>query len=284
VNTARDTLLPKSDEQAALAAREGLNNARSYVEGRLAALVDKGLPDVEPDLSALIAADERARKIATEMTDRSGRARSAMDDLKEALEGIDHVDAGTVDLRRRADLTQRAQLVCRGQVAPKVSLRRWVLGRELERVVDAASQHRSKMTGGRYTLRRVADSVGGNSAKLLDLEVHDAHTGRPRKPNSLSGGEQFQASLTLALGLADVVSRGGAGNGRKIEALFVDEGFGSLDPRALDDAIETLHSLQETGRMVGAITHVEAMKERLHAGIVVTRLPDGRGSTLTVLP
>jgi exonuclease SbcC len=66
--------------------------------------------------------------------------------------------------------------------------------------------------------------------------------------------------------------------------LFVDEGFGSLDPRALDDAIETLHQLQSTGRMVGAITHVEAMKERLHTGIVVSRLPDGRGSTLTVIP
>jgi exonuclease SbcC len=114
--------------------------------------------------------------------------------------------------------------------------------------------------------------------------VLDAHTGRARSPRTLSGGEQFQASLALALGLADVVSQGGSGSGRRIEALFVDEGFGSLDPRALDDAIETLHQLHASGRMVGAITHVEAMKERLHPGIVVTRLPDGKGSTLRVNP
>jgi DNA repair protein SbcC/Rad50 len=277
-------LLHESDELNALEAQEKLKQARSHLEGRLVVLDDEGLPEVEPDISDLEAKAAEAGKIATAISERGTRARSALEEFRMAIEKIGALDAGTGDLRRRADLTQRAQLVCRGQVAPKVSLRRWVLGRELERVVDAASQHLTQMSGGRYTLRRVTDSVGGNSAKGLDLEVLDAHTGRARKPNSLSGGEQFQASLSLALGLADVVSRGGAGNGRKIEALFVDEGFGSLDPRALDDAIETLHQLQATGRMVGAITHVDAMKERLHAGIVVTRLPDGHGSTLTVNP
>ncbi len=140
------------------------------------------------------------------------------------------------------------------------------------------------MTAGRYRILRVREGAGRQGPKGLDLEVLDAHTGRARRPNSLSGGEQFQASLALALGLADVVSQGAAGSGHRIGALFIDEGFGSLDPRSLDDAIETLHQLQATGRMVGAITHVEAMKERLHPGIVVSRLPDGRGSTLRVNP
>ena len=74
------------------------------------------------------------------------------------------------------------------------------------------------------------------------------------------------------------------GSGHRIEALFIDGGFGSLDPRALDDAIETLHQLQSTGRTIGAITHVEAMKERLHPGIIVKRHPSGKGSVLTVHP
>ena len=103
-------------------------------------------------------------------------------------------------------------------------------------------------------------------------------------PASLSGGEQFQASLALALGLADVLSRAGSTRSHGPEALFIDEGFGSLDQAALDEAIGTLHGLQEQGRMVGVITHVEAMKERLHPGIVVKRRADGRGSELTVNP
>jgi DNA repair protein SbcC/Rad50 len=114
--------------------------------------------------------------------------------------------------------------------------------------------------------------------------VFDSNTGRARDTASLSGGEQFQASLALALGLADVISQGGTGSGKLFEALFVDEGFGSLDPKALDQAIEALLMIQQGGRMVGAITHVEAMKERLHPGIEVRPNEDGRGSTLTVNP
>jgi exonuclease SbcC len=139
------------------------------------------------------------------------------------------------------------------------------------------------MTNGRYTIRRAGDKKGGGK-KGLDLTVEDAHTGRNRVPASLSGGEQFQASLALALGLADVLSRAGSTRSHGPEALFIDEGFGSLDQAALDEAIGTLHGLQEQGRMVGVITHVEAMKERLHPGIVVKRRADGRGSELTVNP
>ena len=284
VDTALGLVVDERSETAAIVARDELTASRTRLDGQLAEVRAQGVPDTEPDIEPLRATAEQAKAESTTATARRDKAGWSADELAEALAGIDELDAGSADLRRRAELTQRAQLVCRGQVAPKVSLRRWVLGRELERVTEAASVHLGQMTGGRYTIRRMAAPTGGNAAKGLDLEILDAHTGRPRRPNSLSGGEQFQASLALALGLADVVSRGGAGSGRRIEALFIDEGFGSLDPRALDDAIETLHQLHASGRMVGAITHVEAMKERLHPGIVVSRLPDGRGSTLTVNP
>ena len=81
-----------------------------------------------------------------------------------------------------------------------------------------------------------------------------------------------------------MVSQGGGASGKRFEALFVDEGFGSLDPAALQEAIGALHQLHATGRMVGAITHVEAMKQDLHVGIQVKRLPDGKGSTVMVSP
>ena len=163
-------------------------------------------------------------------------------------------------------------------------LRRWVLAIELDRVTAAANVHLQRMTSSRYTLRRRQEVQDARKAFGLDLDVVDAHTGRPRATTSLSGGEQFQASLALALGLADVVSQGGGASGKRFEALFVDEGFGSLDPAALQEAIGALHQLHATGRMVGAITHVEAMKQDLHVGIQVKRLPDGKGSTVMVSP
>ena len=284
VAAAQSAMVPESEEQEALRQRNALSTEHQQLQGRLQALEQQGIPDVPPDVVQLTEAAAQSEERSRGLVARRTRADDAAGDLASELDQYDRAGAGSQDLRRRAHLTDRAQQVCRGQVGSRVSLRRWVLGRELERVVAVASVHLSQMTSGRYTIRRVAEHVGGRSARGLDLEVLDAHTGRARSPRTLSGGEQFQASLALALGLADVVSQGGAGSGKRIEALFVDEGFGSLDPRALDDAIETLHQLQATGRMIGAITHVEAMKERLHPGIVVTRLPDGKGSTLRVNP
>lgn len=284
VSTAEGAVMEESRERGAMQRRDDHRSQRQHLEGRLLELQRQGIPEVAPDVEALAEAASTAERQSRELAKRRTLADQAASDLASELARYDTVGAGSQDLRRRAQLTERAQLVCRGQVGPRVSLRRWVLGQELDRVVAAASVHLSQMTSGRYSIRRALDMVGGRSARGLDLEVLDAHTGRARSPRTLSGGEQFQASLALALGLADVVSQGGAGSGRRIEALFVDEGFGSLDPRALDDAIETLHQLHATGRMVGAITHVEAMKERLHPGIIVTRLPDGKGSTLRVNP
>jgi exonuclease SbcC len=167
---------------------------------------------------------------------------------------------------------------CNGEAGFKVRLERWVLARELERVTQSANVHLGRMSNGRYALKR--DSTKGG----LRLEVHDSHTGKSRATNSLSGGEQFQASLSLALGLADVVSHGGSASGKHFEALFVDEGFGSLDQDALTQAIDALEQIHASGRMVGAITHVEEMKQRLHKGIEVSRLPNDSGSTLRVNP
>lgn len=284
VGSAEAAVIEEHRERAALQRRDDHRSQHQQLQGRLLELERQGIPEVMPDVEALAGAAAAAEQRSRELMERRTLAERASADLASALAHYDRVGAGSHDLRRRAQLTERAQQVCRGQVGPRVSLRRWVLGQELDRVVAAASVHLAQMTSGRYSIRRVVEVAGGRSARGLDLEVLDAHTGRPRSPRTLSGGEQFQASLALALGLADVVSRGGTGSGRRIEALFVDEGFGSLDPRALDDAIETLHQLHASGRMVGAITHVEAMKERLHPGIVVTRLPDGKGSTLRVNP
>jgi exonuclease SbcC len=219
-----------------------------------------------------------AAATATEAARRFTTADNALAAAERELDTSIAVAADSAELRQRRDTARIVFKTCNGEAGMRVKLERWVLAGELDRVTAAANHHLGVMTNHRYRLAR-NDTKGG-----LTLEVFDSHTGRSRATTSLSGGEQFQASLSLALGLADVVSQGGTGSGKQFEALFVDEGFGSLDPDALDDAIEALGTLRATGRMVGAITHVEAMKQALHPGIVVSRLPDGKGSTLNVNP
>jgi exonuclease SbcC len=256
------------------------DRASAEVQGGLAALADVELPAERPDVEALAAVadelrevDERERVRVERLLVRGAQAQTAI----AAARGVEDRNTGLRDLRER---TERVAAIADGQGPGKIGLETWVLAGELDRVTDAANVHLGRMTNGRYQLERTDDA--GHRAKQagLDLSVFDSHTGRARPPATLSGGEQFQASLALALGLADVVSLGGVGSGRRFEALFVDEGFGSLDPAALDQAVDALHQIHASGRMVGVITHVEAMKQQLPTGIEVIPRSDGRGSTL----
>jgi len=160
----------------------------------------------------------------------------------------------------------------------RMSLERYVLASYLEEVAEAASRRLGVMTGGRYRLRHSDERVRGNAASGLGLLVNDAYTGVEREVSTLSGGETFLASLALALGLADVVQR--HAGGVQIDALFIDEGFGSLDPEALDLAMAELDRLREGGRLVGVISHVPALRERIPTGIEVRRM--ATGSTIRV--
>ena len=275
--------------QAALADREvrqldqrvaGHDAAWAEVKGGLAALADVELPVERPDAETLEVAaadlreadDPRAARVER-LLERGALAQKAIAGAR----AVEDANTGLRDLRER---TERVAAVSDGQGPGKIGLETWVLAGELERVTEAANVHLARMTNGRYQLQRTDDA--GHRAKQagLDLTVFDSHTGRARPPATLSGGEQFQASLALALGLADVVSLGGVGSGRRFEALFVDEGFGSLDPDALDQAVDALHHIHASGRMVGVITHVEAMKQQLPTGVEVVVRRDGRGSTL----
>ncbi len=250
------------------------------VQAGLEVLESASLPEVRPAVDDLVAAAEVTRTTSQRLTVTANqlreRARQAVGALTEAQAVLDEA-VGLVDACERAERVART---CDGQGPTRIGLETWVLAGELERVTEAANVHLARMTGGRYRLERTDDAGARNRPAGLDLAVFDSHTGRSRSPGTLSGGEQFQASLALALGLADVVSLGGSGSGRRFEALFVDEGFGSLDPDALDQAVDALHQIRSSGRMVGVITHVEAMKQQLPIGIEAIRREDGRGSTL----
>lgn len=151
--------------------------------------------------------------------------------------------------------------VANGQTGNKISLQRFVLSVLLDDVLIQASQRLTLMSKGRYQLVRKEDRAKGNKASGLELEVEDGYTGKTRPVATLSGGESFMAALSLALGLSDVVQS--YAGGIKLDTLFIDEGFGSLDSESLDLAIQTLIDLQASGRMIGIISHVSELKEQM---------------------
>lgn len=284
LDAARSVVIDAIAEQRQLAAAEQHRLDTTSVSAALGTLEQQGVPDTMPDTDAARAAEREAAAERDRFATANTTAINADRDARSALAEHEHIVASSAALIDQRNDAVRAHDVCKKGGSLHMPLQRWVLARELDRVTAAANVHLARMTASRYRLGRVTEVQNKAKAFGLDLEVLDANTGRPRSTTSLSGGEQFQASLALALGLADVVSHGGVGSGRRFEALFIDEGFGTLDDNALNQAIETLYQLQASGRMVGAITHVEAMKQRLHPGIVVRHLPDGAGSTLTVNP
>ncbi|WP_255768308.1 AAA family ATPase [Pseudarthrobacter sulfonivorans] len=166
----------------------------------------------------------------------------------------------------------------RGENTYRMSLNSYVLAARLEQVALAASERLVAMSDGRYLLQH-SDAKAARGAKSgLGLEVVDQWTGHRRDTSTLSGGESFMASLSLALGLADVVQQ--ESGGIQIDTLFVDEGFGSLDEQSLEQVMDALEGLRDGGRVVGLVSHVGEMKQRIGTQLQVIK---GRnGSTLRI--
>ncbi|WHM39865.1 SMC family ATPase [Streptomyces sp. BPTC-684] len=154
----------------------------------------------------------------------------------------------------------------------KMRLESYVLAARLEQVAAAATARLSRMSGGRYTLVH-SDARGGRGRSGLGLHVVDAWTGRERDTATLSGGETFFASLALALGLADVVTD--EAGGVRLDTLFIDEGFGSLDDQALDEVLDVLDALRERDRSVGIVSHVGDLRRRIPTQLEIVKERSG---------
>ncbi len=156
---------------------------------------------------------------------------------------------------------------------PKLSFERYVQSAYFKQIVVEANQRLEQMTNGRYEL--LVEETGANkkSQSGLDLQVYDYHTGKVRSVRSLSGGESFQAALSLALGVSGVISQ--FAGGICIETLFIDEGFGSLDEQSLELAVDTLCQLSSQGCMIGIISHVKELKEQIFGRIEIKKEQKG---------
>jgi len=227
--------------------------------------------DLETSASAVAAADAaRSAAIAAERD-----AENVADRLRSLVIQTDEAYASVAAHADEAEAVRRLADTVAGR-APntmKMDLETFVLAAELEEIVAAANVRLEEMSAGRYTLQHSDARAARGAASGLGIDVLDAHTGQSRPPQSLSGGETFLASLALALGLAEVVTA--RAGGMRLDTLFIDEGFGSLDADTLELAMRTLDELRAGGRTVGVISHVEAMKEQLPAQLLVEATPRG---------
>ena len=162
----------------------------------------------------------------------------------------------------------------------KVKLETYVQMTYFDRIIDRANTRLMIMTGGQYELKRREEAASKTSQSGLDLDVVDHYNGSLRSVKSLSGGESFMASLSLALGLSDEIQS--SAGGIKLDTMFVDEGFGSLDGESLQQAMQALASLSSGNRLVGIISHVTELKERIDKQIIVTKEKTG-GSRVQIV-
>ncbi|MDY0827864.1 SMC family ATPase [Microbacterium sp. BG28] len=203
------------------------------------------------------------------------RAQSTADRLSDLVVRIDDAYASVAELAHETAVVTRLAdtLLGRAPNTRRMTLETFVLAAELEEIVIAANVRLAEMSAGRYTLHHSDALAARGAASGLGIAVMDAFTGQLRPPQSLSGGETFLASLSLALGLAEVVTA--RAGGMRLDTLFIDEGFGSLDAETLELAMSVLDELRAGGRTVGVISHVEAMKDQLPAQLTIEATPQG---------
>lgn len=186
---------------------------------------------------------------------------------EDILNKVELLNENLKGLEERYKVIGHLYEIAKGQNTFRITFERFVLASFLDDILAQANIRLSKMTSGRYQLHRKTDRSKGAAQSGLELLVFDQYTGQERHVKTLSGGESFKAALSLALGLAEVVQH--HAGGVSLETMFIDEGFGTLDPESLDQAIEALIDIQSSGRLVGIISHVPELKERIDARLEV---------------
>ncbi|EAG0796924.1 SMC family ATPase [Listeria monocytogenes] len=194
------------------------------------------------------------------------KRKELVENYQNSIQIVEQAEENYADIGLLAD-------AARGKNARRLTFERYILAMFLDTIIHRANHRLSKMTSGRFELQRKMEKAKGNVQSGLELEVFDEYTGLTRHVKTLSGGESFKTSLALALSLAEVVQE--MAGGISLETMFIDEGFGTLDPESLEAAVECLLETQENGRLVGIISHVPELKERISARLEVTATNHG---------
>lgn len=265
--------LPTESETAAQKSRvEEHKNSMALLSHRLSDLRSELKDTQPPDLAAAEEelADKRAKESAA--AEQVGSMRQRLENINTARRRLAELAGQNERIAAKIDRYTRISDMLMGRNLHRTTLQGFVLGLMLDEVVLAACRYLNRLSRGRFALVRV-DTEGGTAQHGLDIEVMDAYLGSQRKICTLSGGELFLASLSLAFGLAEVVQN--YSGGIRFDSLFIDEGFGSLDAATLNLAMDAFDEIRRDGRMVGIISHVEELRERIGARIEIISSSDG---------
>ncbi|WP_422122062.1 AAA family ATPase [Planococcus sp. X10-3] len=243
-----------------------ISELAELLEGRK----NEDLSQVEAELEQLKTDYEQALSQWNHSKDCCAKGEALMVQITGAVEGAAAAEA---ELNRVADLHD----MIRGQNSLKISFERYLQIEYLEQIILAANERLRNLSNGQFYLIRSDRQEARGKQSGLGLDVYDSYTGQTRDVKTLSGGEKFNASLCLALGMADVI-QSFQGN-VSIDTMFIDEGFGSLDEESLNKSIETLIDLQRSGRMIGVISHVQELKAAIPAILEVRKSKEGFSKT-----
>ncbi|MEP6760732.1 MAG: SMC family ATPase [Sporichthyaceae bacterium] len=267
-----DEELTLLDERLRRHSAELVSVREQLAEPVLAAVANSPSPDVTA-LRAKVRGAAQVRDVAVEAMATSTSRAAALSRLAADLERLVTDRAPVAECHHTVDGLARLAEGKSTDNRLRMSLSGYVLAARLEQVAIAASDRLLRMSSGRYQLVHTAVGATGRSRGGLLLRVLDAWTGVERDPASLSGGESFSASLALALGLADVVTAEAGGS--LLETLFVDEGFGSLDEETLDEVMGVMDGLRDGGRVVGIVSHVGELRQRIPTQLTIVKSRNG---------
>ena len=253
-----------------LAAQNSTVEAAQKNKAEVAAQVkEKDKPDIsvlKKILDEARAAERSAIETKTKLSTRIERLKDILKKISEIADKLKVADKNFLMWKTLSD-------VASGKTSTKISFQRYYLATMFKEVIEEANNRLEKMSGGRYRFKNKED-IGDRRRKAgLDFEILDEYTGTARPVETLSGGESFLASLSLALGLAAVVQNNSGGI--KLDTIFIDEGFGTLDIETLDFAMKALIELQSGGRLVGIISHVEELKNQIPVRLEVFKTKTG---------
>lgn len=233
------------------------------------------------DLDVLKSEVDRLKKMYEELFVQLQATKNAVERLDDLMENLATTYAKIEKFEKELAVVDDLYGTLRGQNDSRISFERYLQIDYLEQITVAANERFRPLTNNQYELVRSERQETHGRQSGLSLDVHDAYTGQMRDVKTLSGGEKFIASLCLALGMSDVIQS--FQGGIHIDTMFIDEGFGTLDEESLNQAIDALIGLQESGRMIGVISHVEELKTIFPAMLEVTKTKEGYSKTNFIL-
>lgn len=265
--SAATALVNERTEQLKLLNEQKLKNAKLYLEYESA------------DTAAVFQECEKLNSLLNEALINGGKLKKESENLEKSLKEINSGLEKSLQAEKEYSRLKHLADILRGNNPMKVPIKMFVLGIMLDDILLQANKYFSIFSDCRYSLEKINGEQSGNSLRGLDIEVFDGNYGGKRPVFTLSGGEMFLASLSLAFGLSDVVQ--GYSGGIRLDSIFIDEGFGSLDSETIDTAMKALDKIKRMGRTVGIISHVSQLSEKIGNKIIVNS--GSNGSTVRLV-